>query len=117
MGHDPKNLQVAFTKAAPPQLEVRFKPMFGGILVYVFDKPLGSLSDVGLALKMSGTARNELLAIPGAKPLRYEADQPESKTYIVVPDTMLDDPHTLGRWIAWAADGLKATPLARKAKR
>ena len=83
----------------------------------MFDKPCGSLSDVGLALKMSGAARDELLAVPGAMPLRYAADQPLSKTYVVVPDAMLGDPETLGGWIARAAAGLKANAKAKKAKR
>jgi TfoX/Sxy family transcriptional regulator of competence genes len=116
MAHDPKDLQLIFAKAAPPQLEVRFKPMFGGILAYIFDKPAGSLSDVGLALKMSGAERDALLAVPGAEPLRYAPDQPLSKTYVVVPDAMLDDPETLGGWIARAAAGLKTKPKAKKAR-
>lgn len=107
MPHDPKQLQTIFAQAAPPQLEIRFKPMFGGILVYAFDKPCGSLSDVGLALKLSGTTREELLAVAGAVPLRYAADQPLSKTYVVVPDSMLADRETLGAWIARAVAGLK----------
>ncbi|MDB5397360.1 MAG: hypothetical protein JWM91_4866 [Rhodospirillales bacterium] len=66
---DPKQRRTIFAKAAPPQFEMRFNPMFGGILVYVFDKPAEWLSDAGLALKMPGTERDALLAIQGAKPL------------------------------------------------
>lgn len=111
LSHDPKRLQTIFAKAAPPQLEVRFKPMFGGIMAYVFDKPCASLFDDGLALKMPAAVdRAALLAVPGARMLRYAADQPLSKTYVVVPDAMLNDPETLGGWIVRAAAGLKAKP-------
>src|ERR1019366_258427 len=109
MSYDPKHLQSVFQRAAPPELEVRFKPMFGGILAYVFDKPCGALFDGGLGLKFPGAAvRAELLAVPGARPLRYAADQPVSKTYVTVPDPMLDDPKTLGVWIARSAAEVKS---------
>jgi TfoX/Sxy family transcriptional regulator of competence genes len=107
MPHDPKQLQTIFTQAVPPQLEIRFKPMFGGILAYAFDKPCGSLSDAGLALKLSGALREELLAVAGAVPLRYAPDQPLSKTYVVVPDSMLADREILSVWIARTVAGLK----------
>jgi len=100
MAHEPKQLQAIFAQAAPPQLEIRFKPMFGGILAYAFDKPCGSLSDVGLALKLSGSTREDLLAVAGAMPLRYAADRPPSKTYVVVRDSMLADREMLGACIA-----------------
>jgi TfoX/Sxy family transcriptional regulator of competence genes len=113
MPHDPKQLQAIFAQAAPPQFEVRFKPMFGGILAYIFDKPVASLSDVGLALKMAGAEREALLGVPGAEPLRYAPDQPFSKSYVVVPDAMLGDPEMLGGWIARAAAGLSAKAKAK----
>jgi TfoX/Sxy family transcriptional regulator of competence genes len=103
MVHDPKHLRTIFQRATPPDLEVKYKPMFGGILAYIFDKPCGSLSDIGLAVRLPGAGRAELLAIPGAEPLRYAPHQPFSKTYVVVPDTMLDDPTALRGSIARSA--------------
>ena len=118
MTYDPKHLQTIFQRAAPPELEVRFKPMFGGILAYVFDKPCGALFDGGLGLKFPGAAvRAELLAVPGARPLRYAADQPVSKTYVTVPDAMLDDPQTLGVWIARSAAEVRGRKAAPPRKR
>jgi TfoX/Sxy family transcriptional regulator of competence genes len=81
MPHDPKLLQVICTKASPPDLELSFRPMFGGIMGYASGKVFASLSDVGLALKLTGADREALLAIPGSKPLQYEPDQPPSKSY------------------------------------
>ena len=99
MPHDPKDLQAILADAAPPDLELAFKPMFGGILAYAHGKPLASLFDGGLALKAAGPLHGELLAIPGAEPLRYAADAPPSKTYVKMPDAMLVDRDALRGWI------------------
>lgn len=48
MAHDPKALQGILTDAAPPDLDIAFRPMFGGIFAYADGKPFASLSDVGL---------------------------------------------------------------------
>lgn len=107
MPHDPKRLQQVFATAAPPDLELSFRPMFGGILAYAAGLPLGSLSDVGLALKLAGAEHAALLAVKGAKRLRYAPDQPESKTYVCVPEAMFENLDVLRDWIARAAAGLK----------
>ena len=104
--HDPKALQAILTKAAPPDLELSFRPMFGGIMGYANAKVFASLSDVGLALKLAGADCEALLAEPGARPLQYEPSQPPSKSYVVVPDAMLSDPDALRRWIVRSAAGL-----------
>jgi TfoX/Sxy family transcriptional regulator of competence genes len=106
MTHDPKALQAVLQAAAPPDMELQFKAMFGGILAYYEGKPLASLSDVGLALKLAGADHAALMAEPGAKALQYEPDQPLSKTYVVVPGAMLDDKEALRDWIARSAAGL-----------
>jgi TfoX/Sxy family transcriptional regulator of competence genes len=107
MAHDPKHLQTILQKAAPPDLDLAFRPMFGGILAYVEGKPFASLFDGGLGLKLAGEDHAALLAVPGAAPLKYEANSPPSKTYVMVPDTMLDDPAALRAWIVRGAAGLK----------
>ena len=117
MEHDPKRLQAVIQGAAPPDLDLSFRPMFGGVLAYVDGKAFASLSNVGLALKLAGTDHAELSALPGARPLRYEPDAPPSKSYVCVPDAMLGDPAALRTWIARGADGLKGIvkkPRARK---
>jgi TfoX/Sxy family transcriptional regulator of competence genes len=115
MPHDPKALQAIFTDAAPPDLELTFRPMFGGILAYAYGKPLASLSDVGLAVKAAGALNAVFLSVPGAVPLRYEPSAPPSKTYVVAPEAVLKDREALRGWIARAAADLAAAPA--KAKR
>ncbi|MDZ5647882.1 TfoX/Sxy family protein [Nitrospirillum sp. BR 11828] len=115
MAHDPKTLQAAMV-AAVPDLELTYKPMFGGILAYAGGKPVASLSDVGLALKLTGPDHAALLGLPGAKPLQYGPDQPVSKTYTLVPDGLLADPPALRDWVHKAAQAAAKAP-ARKAKK
>ena len=114
MDHDPKALRIIFAAAAPPDLELVFKPMFGGILAYAHGKPLASLSNVGLAVKAAGALNAEFLSAPGAVALRYEPDAPPSKTYVVVPEAMLGDREALRGWIARAAAGVAAAPAKKK---
>ncbi len=116
MAHDPQALKAILTAAAPPDLPLAFRSMFGGILAYAEGKPLASLSDVGLALKCAGATHAALLAVPGAARLRYEPDQPESKTYVVVPETMLADAGVLREWVARCAAESVAAPKKGKKK-
>ena len=97
----------AFALPAP----LTFKPMFGGVLAYVDGKPVASLSNIGLALKLAPDDQSALLALPGAKRLRYEPDAPESKTYIVVPAEICASPSRLAEWL------MKSANVAVKAKK
>jgi len=106
MAQDLKTLQEILARAAPPDLELAFRPMFGGIMGYADGKPFASLSNVGLALKLAGADRDALLATPGAKPLRYAPDQPPSKSYVVAPEAMVSEPGQLRPWIVRSVAGL-----------
>jgi TfoX/Sxy family transcriptional regulator of competence genes len=117
MAHNPKTLQAILQTAAPPDLELAFKPMFGGIMAYADGKAFASLSDVGLALKLSGDDYAELLGVKGAKALQYTPDMPPSKSYVVAPEAMLSDREGLRAWIVRGAANLKpAKPKKAKLK-
>ena len=107
---NPKALQAVLSRAAPPDLELSFRPMFGGIMGYAGGRVFASLSDVGLALKLSGAERDAFLALPGAKPLQYEPGAPVSKSYVVAPAALLADPDALRPWIARSAAALRPKP-------
>jgi TfoX/Sxy family transcriptional regulator of competence genes len=117
MPHVPARLQSHVEAAAPPNIELRFKPMFGGIGVYADGRMCISLSDVGLALKLGEAERAELLKLKGAKPLQYEPSAPPSKSYVVVPASMHTDRAALGRWIAVSAAFARAAPAKKPRKR
>jgi TfoX/Sxy family transcriptional regulator of competence genes len=85
MTHIPKTLQAILQAAAPPELELTFRPMFGGIMGYGEGKVFASLSDVGLALKLSGEDHAELLSLEGSKPLRYEPESPPADPMWLFP--------------------------------
>lgn len=101
--------------ATPPDLELGFRPMFGGIMGYAAGQAFASLSDVGLALKMVGTDHAALSEVRDVKPLRYEPTSPPSKSYLVLPEAILADTDALRSWIARSAAGLK--PTARKPRK
>ena len=115
MTHDPKLLQPVLAGATPPDLDVTFRPMFGGLFAYADGKPFASLSDVGLALKFAGSERDAILALPGAAPLRYEPDQPASKSYVLVPEAMLSEPAELRSWVVRSVSGLPAKRVRKQA--
>ena len=115
MTHDPKLLQPILAGAAPPDLDVTFRPMFGGLFAYADGKPFASLSDIGLALKFVGNERDAMLALPGAVPLRYEPDQPASKSYVVVPERMLSEPGELRSWVIRSVSSLPAKRVRKQA--
>ena len=117
MAYDPKELQIICTKAAGPDLELAFRPMFGGIMGYAAGKVFASLSDVGLALKLSGADREALLGEPGAKPLQYEPSAPVSKSYVVVPAGMLEESERLREWIVRSVAGLSPKAGGRRKPR
>lgn len=96
--HDPKTLRAYIERVALPDIELSFRPMFGGILAYAGGRPAASLSNEGLALKFSGIEREELLAA-GGEPLRYEPDSPPSKTYVLVPEAWLANRDALRPWL------------------
>jgi TfoX/Sxy family transcriptional regulator of competence genes len=106
MSYDPKRLRDIMAAAAPPELELAFRPMFGGIMVYAEGKPFAILLGAGMAVKAKGPLMAELVDVKGAEPLRYKPGAPPSKSYILVPDAMLDDREALHDWIACAAAAL-----------
>ncbi|HJW39862.1 MAG TPA: TfoX/Sxy family protein [Rhizomicrobium sp.] len=117
MPHDPARLRKVLESAAPANIDWRFRPMFGGIGVYANDKMCMSLSDVGLAVKLASGDQETLLEHKGAKRLQYEPSMPPSKSYIVVPDTMLSDRKELGHWLALSAGHVAAAPAAKPRRR
>ena len=115
-GHDPKALQATVERAASPEMELGFKPMFGGIMGYASGRPFASLSNIGLALKLDAQAQDELLAL-GGKRLQYEPTDRPSKTYVVVPEQVLNDARLLRTWLERGADFVARSPVPRSQSR
>ena len=100
----------ATADALEPDADLRFRAMFGGRGGYAHDRMFASLSDVGLALKLSPEDHAAALALPGARRLQYAEDQPISKDKVVMPRAVVNDPAALGGWVRRSVDFTRSQP-------
>ena len=98
----------------PPDTELTFQAMFGGIGAKAQGRMFGSLSDRGLALKLPEAELAELLQIEGAEPLQYEPDAPVSKSYGVVPPDFLKETTLLAPWVEKSIRYVLTLPVPKK---
>jgi TfoX/Sxy family transcriptional regulator of competence genes len=110
----PSNLEKILLAAAPPDIDLQSRPMFGGIGVYADGRMFCSLSNIGLALKIGGEGRDALLKVKGANALQYEPGAPPSKSYVVLPDSLTKDRATLRRWIVRSVEFVKSEPAKKR---
>jgi TfoX/Sxy family transcriptional regulator of competence genes len=75
------------------------KDFFSGAAVYANGRICASLTPVGFAIKLPKESRDSLLRHRGAKPLRYFANGPVKKEYVVLPKALLADPSRLRGWL------------------
>lgn len=87
-------------------------------MAYIDAKPFITLYDGGAGLKVKGTLYEDLVAIDGAEPVRYEPNDPPSKSYVRVPAEWIKDGlaenDPLVVWAQKAAEQVLAAP--KKAK-
>ncbi len=69
---------------------IECKHFFSGAAAYVGGQIFMTLTPMGLALKLSKRDRARLAAL-GATPLRYFANAPIKKDYVVLPETIASD--------------------------
>jgi TfoX/Sxy family transcriptional regulator of competence genes len=103
------DLEDAATHLGRPH-DLRFKPMFGGLMAYFAEKPCAWLSADGLALKVAAADQEELLAIEGTRRFRHAPAASSSRGYIVVPPSLS---HDTPRFSAWLARSALAAPMAK----
>ncbi len=110
-----QELRVRIEEAARfiPTLELSFRSMFGGVMIYSSGKPFASLAEPGLALKLSEPDRAALLREPGAEMLRHDGEAP-SKQYVVVPPHILEDAERLSTWIERSVLFVTSLPVKKK---
>jgi TfoX/Sxy family transcriptional regulator of competence genes len=99
-----------------PILQLTFRAMFGGQMIYQAARPLGSLAEQGLALKLSEADRATLLREPGAQPLQHDGEPP-SKVYVVVPPQIIDDDDHLRGWLERSATYVMTLPAPKPKKK
>ncbi len=97
-----------------PDIGLRFRAMFGGRGVYAYDRMFASLSNVGLAVKLSPEMHAAALALPGAKRLQYDESQPVSKDKVVLPEEVVNDPQALAGWVRHSIDFTRSQPEKKR---
>lgn len=104
------DLEDAATHLGRPH-DLRFKPMFGGLMAYFSEKPCAWLSADGLALKVAAADQDELLAIAGTRRFRHTPAAAPSRGYVIVPSSLSRD---TPRFAAWLARSALAAPMAQR---
>ena len=87
------------TRNRYPKAELVCKHFFSGAALYVNGHICVSLTPVGLAVKLPEGDRVRLRTKHLAKPLRYFANGPIKKEYVVLPEDIMRNTRTLNRWI------------------
>lgn len=83
--------------------DLRFKPMFGGLMAYLDEKPCAWLTPAGLALKLAPTDQPALLQLKGATRLIAKPGAAPSRHYIMLPASLRRDIAQLAGWLAKSA--------------
>lgn len=106
------------TETFAPDMELAFRPMFGGACVYAQGKVFAILSDVGMALKFAPETQTGLLQQKGTKRLQFNDDAPIMKQYLVVPLTIRNHDRNLAAWAKESVDFAlsQPPPKARRKK-
>ncbi len=102
---------------AGPGLEVPIthRHFFSGAAAYAEGRIFMTLTTAGLALKLPRDARARLTG-EGAVPLRYFAKGPVKKDYLVVPQSLAEDPEALAPWIDKSIGFVRTLPKPRTKK-
>ena len=99
-----RELDDAATHLGRPH-ELRFKPMFGGLMAYLDEKPCAWLTSGGLALKLAPVDQPALLQLEGTARLIAKPGAAPSRHYIVLPAALTRDTVQLAGWLARSATG------------
>ncbi len=98
--------------------DLRFKPMFGGLMAWLDEKPCAWLTSAGLALKLAPSDQLALLQIAGTSRLIAKSGAAPSRHYIVLPASISRDTVQLAGWLAKHAEGaVSRRPLAAPPRR
>jgi len=97
--HLRQELEDAATHLGRPH-DLRFKPMFGGLMAWFGEKPCAWLSAQGLALRLAEADQPALLAEEGAERFRHTPHESPSRDYILVPPGLRRDTLRFAEWLA-----------------
>ena len=87
-------------------------------MAYAYGRPFASLSNAGIAVKLSGDERNRLIEKEDGYPLRYKPSDPPSKSYTVIPKSIVEaGGEPLKNWLTLSMNYCKTLPLSKKKPR
>ncbi|MBW4437181.1 MAG: TfoX/Sxy family protein [Pleurocapsa minor GSE-CHR-MK-17-07R] len=93
----------------PPELELRFQPMFGGLGGYVRERIFFVLHSEGPALKFAKPTQDDLMTVSAeARHLSW------TRLYLTVPDYIWHDDDLLPAWMQLSIDDVLAWPSKKK---
>lgn len=96
----------------PPEVDLYFRPMFGGLGIYVRERIFSIVMSEGLAIKFPPDVQAQLRAqVPDVKHLSW------TQQYLIVPPYIYDDEAQLGEWLQLSIDYVLSQPLKRKRSR
>ena len=79
--------------------ELRFPPMFGGLMAYLSERPCAWIGAAGLALKLGPDDYRALQATAGVTPFVPYAGSRPSRQYLVLPSTLTHDTLAFAPWL------------------
>jgi len=113
---DANEMQTVIEAALGPEAgayDMHFRPMFGGIMAYTHGRPFASLSNAGIAVKLS-TDQKVSLEKSGGYALRYQPDDPPSKSYMVIPLVIVEaGGKALTEWLKTSMNHCKSLTLKK----
>lgn len=101
----------------PADWLLEFRSMFGGMGVYAFSRIFATLSDSGIALKLTEGDRETLLLEPGACLWHPDPAMPPMKEYVVVPEKIATNPEELAHWMERSIGYARTLPPPKKRKK
>ncbi len=105
--------------AAGLSMQVTSQRMMGGYGISLKGHLFAHVCSEGMGLRLSPEDQTALLAVPGAKPLRFALDPARSAKFVLVPEPMMDQLPALSSWVKKAAKFSSAniglSPAAKRA--
>jgi TfoX/Sxy family transcriptional regulator of competence genes len=97
----------------PPDIELGFRKMFGGMGAYTRGRIFAVTSDRGWALKLAPEDIEELLKVEGARYLEHTPGIVERK-YVVPPPKLVNDLKQWQKWVERSIAYAQTLPLPKK---
>ncbi|SFS08633.1 TfoX N-terminal domain-containing protein [Dyella sp. OK004] len=94
--------------------DLRFHPMFGGLMAYMAGRPCAWLTSSGLALKLATDDQADLLAVEGTSRLEAKPGAAPSRQYIVLPVSLTRDTPVFAAWLARSVEAQRAKPAPKR---